>query len=255
MEEGAVNATGIQNGAVIKAVLQSYGAVVVGIVAIVAVIIIGDITISDRLIISLAFLILLAAFIYLYRDQQKKAASLEKQRKDDAWNQIDTDRDEVEKLLSNSKDQCLAEISSIELDWPVQTQTTNKLKNELNRLNNEIHALSLKILTEVSEYKKKIYTCNYGEWSHVMSFRKIQEDAIKQCKTKLSGISALKKKFKLTDSSVLAETTRQTAEQMGNLLPNKNNGLNLYKLPLQITNTHQKIRRFELGADTGKDHR
>ena len=198
---------------------------------------------------------MLAAFIYLYLDQEKKAAELEKQRKDNAWMQINSDRDEVEKLLSDSKDQFLAEISLIESDWPVQTQTTNKLKNELNRLYNEIHALSLKILSEASEHKKKIYGHNSGEWNHVMSFRKIQENAIKQCKTKNSDISALKKKFKLTDAAVLAETTRQTAEQLGNLLPNTDNGLKLYKLPLQMTNAHQKIRRFELGADTRKDHR
>ena len=197
----------------------------------------------------------LAAFIYLHIDLQKKAAELEKQRKDDAWMQIDSDRDEVEKLLSDSKDHFLSEISSVENDWPVQTQTTNKLKNELNRLYNEIHALSLEILSEASEHKKKIYGCNSGEWSDVMSFRKIQENAIKKCKTKKSGILALKKKFKLTDSAVLAETMRQTAEQMGNLLPNKDNSLKLYKLPLQMTNAHQKIRRFELGADTRKDHR
>ena len=212
-------------------------------------------TISYTFFISLVFLIVLAAFIYLYLNLQKKTAELEKQRKDDAWMQIDSDRDEVEKLLSDSKDQLLAEISSIENDWPVQTQTTTKLKDELNRLYNEIHALSLRILSEVSEHKKRIYGCNSGEWSHVMSFRKIQENAIKQCKTKKSDISALKKKFKLTDSAVLAETTRKTAEQMGNLLTNKDNGLKLYKLPLQKTNTHQKIRRFELGADTRKDHR
>ena len=218
-------------------------------------IIIGGETINYTFIISLAFLIVLAAFIYLYLDQEKKAAELEKQRKDNAWMQINSDRDEVEKLLSDSKDQFLAEISLIESDWPVQTQTTNKLKNELNRLYNEIHALSLKILSEASEHKKKIYGHNSGEWNHVMSFRKIQENAIKQCKTKNSDISALKKKFKLTDAAVLAETTRQTAEQLGNLLPNTDNGLKLYKLPLQMTNAHQKIRRFELGADTRKDHR
>ena len=255
LEEGAVHATVIQNGEFIKAVFRSYGAVVVGIVAIVAMTIIGSATVSYTFIISLSFLVFLAAFMYFYLDQQKRAAELEKQRKDDAWNQIDSDRDELEKLLSDSKDQFLAEISSIENDWPVQTQTTNKLKNELNRLYNEIHALSLKILTEASEYKKKIYACNHGEWIHVMSFRKTQEAAVRECKIKTSDIAALKEKFKLTDSAVLAETTRQTAEEMGNLLPNKDNALKLYKLPLQITSTHQKIRRFELGRDTRKYHR
>ena len=77
-----------------------------------------------------------------------------------------------------------------------------------------------------------------------MSFWKTQEDAARECKIKTSGIADLKEKFKLTDSAVLAETTRQTAEEMGNLLPNKDNGLKSYKLPLQITSTHQKIRRF-----------
>ena len=170
MEEGVVHATGIQNGEFIKAVFRNYGAVVAGIVAIVAMTIIGGATVSSTFIISLSFLILLVAFIHFCLDRQKRAAELEKQRKDDAWNQRDSDRDELEKLLSDSKDQFLAEISSIENDWPVQTQTTNKLKNELNRLYNEIHALSLKILTEASEHKKKIYACNYGEWIHVMSF-------------------------------------------------------------------------------------
>ena len=198
---------------------------------------------------------MLVAFIHFCLDQQKRAAELEKQRKDDAWNQRDSDRDELENLLSDSKDQFLAEISSIENDWLVQTQTTNKLKNELNRLYYEIHALTLKILTEASAHKKKIYARNYGEWIHIMSFRKTQEDAARECKIKTSGIADLKKKFKLTDSAVLAETTRQTAEEMGNLLPNKDNALKLYKLPLQITSTHQKIRRFELGRDTRKYHR
>ena len=93
------------------------------------------------------------------------------------------------------------------------------------------------------------------EWSHVLSFRKIQEDVIKPCQAKTFEIPVLKKKFKLTDSAVLTETIRQTAEEMGYLLPNKDNALELYKIPLQLTNTHKKIRRFELGADTGKDHR
>ena len=252
MEEDAFNATGIQKGG---ATFQSYGAVAVGIAAVVAMIVIGGVTISYTFIISLAFFIVSAAFIYLYFHQQKKAAKLEKQRKDDAWKQIDSDKIEVEKFMSDTKDQFSAEISSIENDWPVQTQTTNKLKNELNKLYNEIDALSLKILSEASEHKKKMYTCNSGEWSHVMSFRKIQEDVLKQCKTKKSDITTLKKKFKLTDSAVLAEVTRQTAEQIGNVLPSKSNELKLYKLPLQMTNAHQKIRRFELGVDTGKDHR
>ena len=98
----------------------------------------------------------------MYLHQQKRAAELEKQTKDDAWKQIDDDRDKVEKLLSDSKDNFLTEIWSIENDWPVQTQTTNKLKNELNRLYNEIRALSLKILSEASEHKNKMYRCESG---------------------------------------------------------------------------------------------
>ena len=129
------------------------------------------------------------------------------------------------------------------------------MKDELNKLYNEIDYLSLKILSEASNHKQLIYTCNSGEWNHVLSFRKIQEDALKQCETKKSEISVLKKKFKLTDSAVLAETTRKTAEEMGYLLTVKDNGLKLYKLPLQLTGTHKKIRRFELGANPGKDHR
>ena len=278
----------------IKAAFQSNGAVAVGIVSFVATMIIGGVTISYSIIILLAFFLLLGAVIYLYFDQQKKekqwkdeakkamesekqrkdeankaielekqrkdeakkaAMELKMQRKDEAWRQMDSDRVEVEKLLSDSKDQILAEISVIENDWPVQTQSTNKLKNELNKLYEEIHDISLKISSEASKHKTLIYACNSGEWNHVLLFRKIQEDAIKQCETKNSGISVLKKKFKLTDSAALAETTRQTAKNMGYLLRNEDNDLQIYKLPLQLTNTYKKIRRFEYGADTGSNHR
>ena len=212
---------------------------------------------------------MLAAFIYLYFNEQNKVLELEKKRKaeakraielekkgkDEAWEQVDIDKVEVEKLLSDSKNQLLAEISVINNDWPVQTQSTEKLKNELNKLYNEIDYLSLKILSEASDHEKLIYTCRSGEWSHVLSFRKIQEDAIRQCEAKKLEISVLKKKFKLTDSAVLAEKMRQTAEEMGYLLPNKDNSLKIYKIPLQLTNTYKKVRRFELGEDTGKDHR
>ena len=104
MEEGVVHATGIQNGEFIKVVFRSYGAVVAGIVAIVAMTIIGGATVSSTFIISLSFLILLVAFIHFCLDRQKRAAELEKQRKDDAWNQRDSDRDELENLLSDSED-------------------------------------------------------------------------------------------------------------------------------------------------------
>ena len=226
-------------------------------------------TISDTLVIPLIVSLVLAAFIYLYFDQKHKylelekkkkdeaktAMELEKKGKDEAWKQVNIDQVEAEKFLSDSKNQFLAEISVINNDWPVQTQSTEKLKNELNKLCLEIDYLSLKILREASNHEKLIYTCKSGEWSHVLSFRKIQEDVIKQCQAKKSEISVLKKKFKLTDSAVLAEKIRQTAEEMGYLLPNKDNALKLYKIPLQLTDTHKKIRRFELGADTGKDHR
>ena len=231
--------------------------------------IIRVVTINDTLIISLIVLLVLAAFIYLHFDQKSKNLELEKKRKaeariameleqkgkDEAWKQVNSDQVEAEKFLSDSKNQFLAEISVINSDWPVQTQSTEKLKNELNKLCNKIDYLSLKISTEASNHEKLIYTCKSGEWSHVLSFRKIQEDVIKQCQAKKSEISVLKKKFKLTDSAVLAEKIRQTAEEMGYLLPNKDNALKLYKLPHQLTNTHNKIRRFELGADTGKEHK
>ena len=276
MEEGTANIAEIQKEGVIdlqqrviNAVFKSDWAVAVGIVSIIAIMIIKGVTISYTLIISLVFLLALTALYYLYFDQQKKLLELEKQKKDEerkaielkkqgkneASKQVDNDKVEVEKLLSDSKDQILVEISAIENDWPVHTQSTNKLKDELNKLYNEIDYLSLKILSEASNHKQLIYTCNSGEWNHVLSFRKIQEDALKQCETKKSEISVLKKKFKLTDSAVLAETTRKTAEEMGYLLTVKDNGLKLYKLPLQLTGTHKKIRRFELGANPGKDHR
>lgn len=242
--------------------------------------VIGGVTISYSIVSSLAFFLLLAAVIYLYFDQQKKekkwkdeankaiklekqwkdkakktAMELERLGKDEAWRKMDSDRVEVEKLLSVSEDQILAEITAIENDGTVQTQSTNKLKNELNKLYKEIRNISAKISSEASDHKSLIYECNSGEWNHVLSFRKIQEDAIKQCETKKSEISDLKKKFKLTDSAVLAETTRQSAENMGYRLRNEDNDLKIYKLPLQLTNTYKKIRRFELGVDKGSNHR
>ena len=194
----------------------------------------------------------LAAFICWYLYQKRKDAVLVK---NEAWEQMHSDKTEVEKLLSDCKNQVLAEISIIENNWPVKTQTMDKLNNELTRLHGEIDTLSLKISLEALEHKEKIYECNSDEREHVMSFRKIQENVIEQCKTKKSDISALKEKFKLTNSAVLAETTRKTAEELGNLLQNRKNDLKLYKLPLQLTKAHKKNRRFELGADTGKAHR
>ena len=149
----------------------------VGIVSIIAIMIIKGVTISYTLIIPLVFLLALTALYYLYFDQQKKLLELEKQKKDEerkaielkkqgkneASKQVDNDKDEVEKLLSDSKDQILVEILAIENDWPVHTQSTNKLKDELNKLYNEIDNLSLKILSEASNHKQLIYTCNSGE--------------------------------------------------------------------------------------------
>ena len=262
MEESTVDTAGIQKDGTIgpqqdaiKAIFQINPAVAVSIVAIAVMMIIRGVTISYTLIISLAFLLLLAVLIYLHFDHKKKAIELERQRKDEAWTQMNSDRIELEKLINESKDQFLVEISSIENDWPVQTQSIDKLKSELNKLYQEIHELSLKMLSEASSHKRLIYLCKSGEWSHVMSFRKIQEDAIKKCTSRTSEISALKKKYKITDSAVLAETTRKTAEELGYLLPNENSGLKLYKLPLQVTKTHKKIRRFEFGEDKGKSHR
>ena len=262
MDESVFDTAGIQNGGTIspkqgaiKATFQSEWRVAVGIVVIAVVMVIRGVTINYTLIISLAFLLVLAVLIHLHFDQKKKAIELEKQRKDEAWTQINSDRIEVEKLINESKNQFLVEISSIENDWPVQTQSIDKLKSELIKLYQEIHELSLKILSEASNHKRLIYLRKSGEWSQVMSFRKIQEDAIKQCDTRTSEISALKKKYKITDSAVLAETTRKTAEEMGYLLPNENSSLKLYKLPLQLTKTYKKIRRFEWGEDQGKNYR